>query len=163
MKKLIFAIATLTLIFVSCSKDEEKTNSYTFIDQNLQGKIGGNAWTFVAGNAEDSYFTEGNLSIDLYPSELDTPCGFIWDVDYVMFEIPKEVGIYELYFDLSSFDGYTVTLFETEGTMNNIATEGAVEIISIDETSGTITGRMDVRADGDNQVNGNFTITYCTE
>lgn len=162
MKKILFCLTAISIILASCSKDDDDPG-FSFVDQNLQGVIGGSNWTFVSGSGEDSFFTEGNLSIDLYPEQLETPCGFLIGVDKVMFDIPKEVGIHKLYLDLSNGKGFTVTLLQAETMMNNIAIQGAVEIMSIDTASKKITGRMDVIADSENKVNGNFEVTYCME
>lgn len=163
MRKLLLIIFTVSIVLISCSKDDiNKTNSYSFVDQNLQGKIGNTEWDFVAGNVslnswDDSYFFK------LYAGELEEPCSGLWDGDYVMFSGAIEPGIYELNWNLSdSENAFTVTLLEdADIPMNNIATEGAVEIISVDLEAGILTGRMDVRSDDETFVNGNFTLSIC--
>ncbi len=164
MKKILFAAFTISIFLFSCTKDKDDGYVYSFVDQDLQGKIGGTAWNFVAGNADDAYGSEGEWSVHLYPEKPDTPCDWVWDVNYIMFNIPKKVGIYELNL---SFTGdavsHTATLYADDEDMNYVATQGAIEIISINDTASTITGRMDIRANSNNQVNGDFTITYCQD
>lgn len=151
---------------ISCSKDDDDDDvsgyQYSFIDQNLQGEIDGKAWVFVAGNAEESSFTEGHLSIDLYPEALDNPCDWVWDVDKIIFEIPAEEAIHELYFSWGSEDAFTVTFVKDSVVpMNYIAIQGAVEIVNISEMDDTITCRMDVKIDDNTYANGNFSIALC--
>ncbi|MEP0984143.1 hypothetical protein [Ekhidna sp.] len=163
---LLFLGAALILTFTSCgSDDEDPGGGYEFIDQNLQGIIDGIPFEFGEGTFESSFFTEGAISLDLYDSneEFDNVCEFIGFGDQVkiFFEVTDEVGLYELSFDLNSFSGQTITLFNPEGSVNNIATIGAVEILSITDTQ--LTGRMDARMDAENSVNGNFTVVFCAE
>ena len=78
------------------------------------------------------------------------------------FSVPNEVGIYKLKLNLNCFtcaDNFTVTLFEKDGSMNFIATDGAVEILTISDTQ--VSGRIDARYDGNTFVNGNFTVSIC--
>lgn len=78
----------------------------------------------------------------------------------MFFTVPNEVGLYKLSFDLGSFSGQTVTLFDQQTVLNTIATTGAIEILTITDTE--VTGRVDARADKDNFVNGNFTVSFCS-
>lgn len=156
------------LIFISSCGSDDKEDSgpaYEFLDQNLQGLIDGISFTYGEGTVEASSFEEGELSIDLYHSdeEITDICdffGFGEEVS-VFFSIPAEVGIYELFIDFESFDGQTVTLFNPDGAVNNIASIGAVEILSITDTQ--VKGRMDATLDGESTVNGNFTANFCPE
>jgi hypothetical protein len=129
---------------------------YGFIDQNLQGKIGGVAWSFVSGTA-DSTFIGGELYIELYnisPSGDPWAGGYAAAQDHVLFSVPATVGVYPL--SLSQ----TATLNQFAGSMNYICTETAVEILSIDTTGLSVTGRINASYDGSTSVNGNFTALY---
>jgi len=159
-----------TFLMTSCGDDNENSGpDYDFIDQNLQGRIDGLEYVFDEGRAEESFFTNGSLSIDLFDvSEVITEdiCDFgFGDEIQVTFEIPDETGLFELSFDLSSFDGLVVNLLNPDGEdgipQNNLASIGAVEILEISESS--VSGRIDARLDSDNQVNGNFTAIYCPD
>ncbi|MEP5613312.1 MAG: hypothetical protein ABJP45_13755 [Cyclobacteriaceae bacterium] len=162
-KNALTLLLSFSLLFLmSCSKDDESDGpSYDFVNQNAQGTIDGISFTFAAGTAEKSNDGE-DLSVDFYDitEELTDVCDFfgLGESVTVFFTIPNAVGLYELSFDLSSFDGRTVTLFNPDTFLNIISSEGAVEILSITETQ--VTGRIDARAD-DSFVNGNFTLEIC--
>jgi hypothetical protein len=149
-------------LLVSCS-DDEKTSSYSFKDQDLKGKIGNVAWTFEDGFVEVETI-EGELMLDfrMFQDQDEDACDVLFaEGNEVFFDVPNEVGLYKLHLNLNTGEGQTVTLFEDEGFMNNIATDGAVEILTITETE--VTGRMDVRFNKKNFVNGNFTIFFCQD
>jgi hypothetical protein len=169
--KQLFSILIMAgvIMFNSCSKDEDDNdndknqNSYEFKDQNLQGKIGGEAWNFKNGTAEVSYFDSSEIDIDLYQDTSSNICNtYITDGDKIFLSVPHKVGVHELSIDFSSGNSQTVTLYDRENTMNYIASQGAVEILTIDTSSSmTLTGRMDARVDDDTYVNGNFTVSFC--
>ena len=145
---------------ISCGDDDAGPN-YEFKDQILQGKIEGKTYQFKDGYFEESFFEEDKFSIQMYDvNEPDDACDvFSSDFVQVFFSIPKEVGLYKLKFNLSTFTGQTATLYDPDESLNVIATEGAIEILTISETE--ITGRMDARADNRNFVNGDFSVISC--
>jgi len=152
---------SLTALVASCSDDDEKGPSYSFKNQDLQGEIEGDNWTYADGYVETTTL-EGveSLSVNLMLTQADGACEtFSVEGDQVFFTVPNEVGVYKLKFDLSTFSGQTVTLFDTETVLNTIATEGAIEILTITDTE--VTGRVDARYDKTNYVNGNFTVSFC--
>lgn len=157
-------LSSSLLFHTSCSKDDEADGpSYEFIDQNAQGTIDGISFSFQTGN---SFFNDGELSLDLYDESEDITnvCDFFSFGDFVsvFFSIPNTVGVYELSFSLDdSEDSRTVTMFNPAKRLNIIATEGAVEILSITDTE--VRGRLDVDAGGGDTVNGNFTVTICPQ
>lgn len=152
-----------TALLMSCSDDDEKGPSYSFKNQDLQGKIEGGSWTYADGYVETTTL-EGveSLSVNLMLTQVDGACEtFSVEGDQVLFTVPNEVGVYKLNFDLGSFSGQVVNLFDTETTLNTFATKGAIEILTVTDTE--VTGRIDARADKDNYVNGNFTVSFCPE
>ena len=163
----LLLLPSFLLFAVSCSKDDEADGpSYEFIDQNAQGTIDGISFSFQTGTAEDSFFNEEELSIDLYDESEDITdvCDFFGfgDAVRVFFSIPNTVGLYELSFSFDDAEnGRTVTMFNPAKTLNIIATEGAVEILSISDTE--VSGRLDIDAGEGNEVNGNFTVTICLQ
>jgi hypothetical protein len=78
-----------------------------------------------------------------------------------------DTGTYSLHFKLNSDwkDNQTVTFFYVDGqgvSQNKIATQGAFHLAEVDSTSGLwVQGKMDVKFDGSNYANGNFTVKYC--
>ena len=152
-------LLSIALLSFACSDDDEGP-AYDFKDQTLQGLINSKSWAFVDGSAEISAFDESKLSIELGAVELEDPCDiFGFSGLRVFFSIDNEVGLKELNFSFEE-EGQTVTLFDPEGTLNIIATAGAVEILSISSTE--VSGRIDARSEGsDDGVNGNFTVSFC--
>ncbi len=172
MKKQIrHSLPFLGLVFIltsiSCG-DDDSGSSVDFKDQNLQGTIDGLPYTYGEGFVEQETFNDmDQLSFNLFDvnEEFTDVCdifGFGEEVS-VFFNVPNATGLYELSFDFSSFSGQVVTLFNPNGEdgipQNNIASTGAIEILTISETQ--VTGRIDARIDGDNTVNGNFTAVFC--
>jgi len=168
-KLILCTSALLTTLFItSCGKDDDESGpSNEFIDQNLQGTIDGIPFNYGEGEAEltTNFDEEEVLSLDLFDSneEITDICEFFGFGDQVsvFFSITPEVGLYPLSFDLNSTSGQTVTLFNPDGAVNIISSEGAVEILSISDTQ--VRGRIDARFDSETNVNGNFTATFCTE
>lgn len=158
-----FQLVLIAALLFSCSDDDsEKKSSYSFKDQDLSGEIEGDSWTYEDGFVEEGTFDDEEiLDISLFLAQEDPACAtFQREGDEVFFFVPNAVGLYKLSFDLSSFDGQTVTLLDEEEMLNVIATEGAIEILTITETQ--VTGRIDARSDGQNYVNGNFTVSFCS-
>ena len=162
IKSIYFLALSLTMVVLfSCSKDKNSDPTYSFINQDLQGEIGGDAWTYVTGTASISYFDSTELSIDIFAVASEDPCSeFNFTGNRVIFSIPDAIGLYELNLDFSG-DPHTVTLFHEATTNNNIAVIGAIEITSIDKVNGIVEGRLDAQIDNTNFVNGNFSINYC--
>lgn len=161
MRKLSLFAISLAALISSCGDDENEKPSYSFKNQTLSGKIANTSWTFGDGYAE-IYGTgdDSELYIDLFVDVDGEGCDILPEGDQVFFSIPNKVGVYKLKFDLNSMENsQTVTLFEDEEFMNSIATEGAVEITAITET--TISGKIDATVDAENNVNGNFTVNIC--
>jgi hypothetical protein len=163
--KLIYLAASIIgiVLSTSCSKDNAaKKSTYTFVDQEMQGKIGGEAWTLNAGKGEVSYFDTTRLSLNFYVEESADPCNEGLSGNMVMCSVPPKVGLYEFSFSFSGEgENQTATLYHLETSMNTIATEGAIEITLIDEENGIIKGRISAEVDDDDFVNGNFIISYC--
>jgi hypothetical protein len=157
-------IALSLLVFTQCEKEDQNGNSYEFIDQNLQGKISNAGWFFASGDAiEFSNTEETTFMISLHSTPTDDPCLEFYEDNYILFSISGEIGLKELSLDFSGgTESFTVTFVEAiSPPQNNIATEGAVEIISIDTELGIIKGRMDIRFDDKNHVNGEFEVSIC--
>lgn len=109
MKRIVYLLLAIGLFLTTqCSKDDDSGTAYEFVDQDLQGQIGGASWIYMSGTA--STWNEDELWIDIYAVESDDPCNEWLDGDRVLFTIPREVGVYTLSF--GSEDSHTVTLLD---------------------------------------------------
>lgn len=144
---------------MSCGGDESNDDpTYSFADQDVEGIIDGQPFNFGEGSARDSPFNEEMLSIKLFDQNEDIAdiCIFFeaGNEVSVLFDIPNEVGFYEL-----ALGSRTVTLYNPDTERNSLAVFGAVEILNI--TSTQVTGRIDAQADSQSQINGYFTVELC--
>jgi hypothetical protein len=153
-------LLTISLLVIASCGDDAKP-SYSFKNQTLSGKIGNTEWEYGDGYAE-VYGLEANseLHVDLF-MELDGEgCDLIPAGNEVLFTVPNKVGIYPLKGNLSDLENSMfINMFEEETTMNHLASKGAIEILSITES--TVTGRVDAKVDEANTINGNFTVNVC--
>lgn len=182
MKKVLLALLTFATVFTACEKDEETTTptttpneetpEYEFLDQNLQGKIGGQSWDMAFGFAktEAVYDFELNEFVDTYffrffNAQDTNACDLIHPkTDEAIFTIDElKPQLLDFQDENSS---QSATLIDESDTLSIGAIFGAIEILTVDTNAGVITGRMDVRefpstTPTDNYLNGNFSITYC--
>lgn len=148
-------LIVLTASLVSCKDDDDDDKpSYSFKDQEAQGKIGNESWTYTDGYATNDQFFVINLTLD----EGETGCG-ISDPkkDRVSFIAEFETKVYQLG---TGSTVYTVTLTDAENLQDqHISIEGAIEITSVTDTH--VSGKLDARFDEENFINGNFTVPIC--
>lgn len=163
MKKLknqlfIVLLCTILLSVNSCKKDnkeedQENTPAYNFLNQTAAGKINAVPWTFIGGTARQDYFEQSKMRIQMYS---DTAyCFGAPFTDGVIVTLPKSTG---LYLFTSSQTG---TIYQYPGTNLGVYEKGAIEILTYDTVQGIVTGRIDIKYDNDNYVNGNFSLIYC--
>ena len=129
-------------------------SSHEVSDQPLAGTVGGAPWTFEAGHT-NAFLSEGqdDFFAELY-AEAFTPCGFASPSgDHLIIAVPKEPGEYE--FSLALNMTFVV------GTDNLVATEGVVVVDTVTATE--VTGGVHGVFDGDNEVDGQFTLTVCAD
>lgn len=164
MNKFIFLFTILIgFTVVSCKKDDPDPASYSFIDQNAQGKIGNENWEVQNGFA-DAEPSDNTLRLTMVQTTGVDGCSIMPDGNQVFFYVPKAIGVYKLNFDINNWESeenQTVTLYRDSDGMNFIASKGAIEILSISDN--LVTGRMDARAESEDDtfVNGNFSLTIC--
>lgn len=151
---LFFAIGTY-----SCSGDEEKEPSFEFINQDAAGKINNVSWSYADGLAV--VFSKGRVtqvSVSLALKQDKAGCDMDYPVgDWIFFGVPSVVGLYKLSSD--GDDSYEVQLNKGDGLGNFIAKNGVIEILSISDTK--VSGRLNVKYDNKNYVNGNFIVSIC--
>lgn len=156
----IKSILKIELIFIalfvfSCGDDE---NEYSFKNQDLSGKIGGDSWTYEDGFIDEFTF-EGKdfLSSNLTLTQDGSVCEVDLEGNYIYFGAPKKVGVYKL----KGGNERIFLVMNNNHTASFDANKGAIEILSITETQ--VTGRIDARFNGNNFVNGNFTVSFCPD
>ena len=127
----------------------------TFSDKTLTGKITGTEWTFVSGVARPSFEDASKISIQLWNEQVDDPCnGFSFGSQkQVIGSLPKSAGV------VTMSPTKNVTLYDQNGNKNIVLTNGAYELTEI--AADHITGRLVGSFDGDNALNGTFTIPLC--
>jgi hypothetical protein len=117
----------------------------------LAGQVGGQAWTFVAGNT-DAFLSEGedDFFATLYAEQF-TPCGFEPTGPHLIIAIPKTPGDYEM-----SLSRNMTFVADND---NKIAIDGRIVVDTV--TADKITGGLVSSYDDGNQVNGMFELTVC--
>ncbi len=162
MKKLLFACAASALLFTACEKEDEpqvETPAYEFKNQTMQGKIEGKAFQFEIGTVEESGFG-GFLYQIVGESDSTDACAFVnqYFGNNIVFGLDELKTGLTVMGDNSS---QTVTFYQSESENNDVAIEGAIEILTVNAETDVVTGRIDARIDDNNFVNGNFSVTHC--
>lgn len=148
---------------MSCNSDEDEQQDECtpeFSTSAATGVFMGDNFTFVEGTAEEDFANSAHFRIVLYgePVSGDACDGFNFDKpdSTIIFSVPMEVGLYDLGVD------YSVT-FNDASVTNEVNADvslcGAVEIVSVNDTQ--VTGRLDVEANADSELNGTFTLERC--
>lgn len=151
MNKLI-CVVSLSLLAAACGGD-----SFDITDQTLQGQVGGQSWTLVAGDTSAFLSDDESFFASLYAEDFEA-CGFSQPTgNSLILSIPTSPGDYEL----SLQRNMTFVVDSEAGPDNLIATEGLIVVDEVTPT--TITGGVHARYDGSNEIDGNFTVTICTE
>jgi hypothetical protein len=149
------------MLMVSCTESGGSgggSTSYSIKDQTLTGKVNNKSFTFVEGTFEDG-FDAGTIKVTLFAVDAVDACSPTGSENDLMvfFTIPEAVGEYPL--KLGS-ESQTITLYDKlDGNLNIIATEGLIEIESLDAT--TLEGGIAIGETFDSKVNGKFTVTKC--
>jgi hypothetical protein len=162
---LMMIAASVALMSCDTGSNDDDGNAVVFKDQTLQGTFNNKPFSFVSGTVEASTFETGSYDLDLY-NVASTGTGS-WGPTYpfsgylkVMTTVPAKIGRTDLSFSFDGSDNHTVTLYDPDaGSLNIIATIGAVEITAIDTAAKTVTGRIAAKDEEGNEVNGNFTAT----
>ena len=132
-------------------------SSYDISDQPLAGTVGGTAWTYAEGDTNDFLSQDDDYFATLYPESFDE-CGFgsPSGVNHLILSIPKETGEWDLGLSLNM----TFVISDGANTSDNlIGTRGTIRVDSVSDT--TITGGIYAEFDGDNQIDGTFSVSIC--
>lgn len=127
----------------------------SYKDQNLQGTVGGEDWSFTHGTVENF---GGSKSIELYAAgeKPDDPCTFD-TASYDGWSVNFSASLEEKRFELSN--NRFVTFSKAP---DNVATKtGWFEFTSVGDSQ--IKGKLVAKSDGDHVVNGSFTAKRCTD
>ena len=154
MNKLIAALLTASLT-AACGTDSGGGSGEVDMTQPLSGTVGGEAWTFAAGETnaflsegEDDFFAE-------FYSTAYTQCGFSAPSgNSLIVSIPKAPGEY----DMGTSRNMT---FVVGGNQNLISFDGKIIVEEVTPTS--VKGGLVGSYDGDNEVNGTFELKICAD
>ena len=147
MKKLLLC----ALLLSACAAD---SSSADLKDTPLAGTVGGQTWTFQAGDT-DAFLSKDDPDFfaTLYPGTF-TACGFSQPAgNHLIVSIPKTPGEYPM--SLSRNMTFVV------GNDNKIAIDGTIVVDEVTATS--IKGGLVASFDSSNEVNGRFEIPICAE
>ncbi len=161
-------------LIYSCGSDDEVNPTFTvnYKNQELQGKIGGEDFLYIDGLVTSA--PTGNQFLHTF-TILDTlidtlTCLPVSDSTKIKWTITADSALVQpgerkLFFDPLE-PSKTVSIrfiyYDTDSTQETVTvTKGAYEIVSVDTTLNIISGRMHVKKDNKNTVNGNFKLRYC--
>ncbi len=127
------------------------------MDQDLQGKIITQDWSFLDGVARLSPTSNDTLEVGLYDNPLDQDCSYAISESGIRFLVPYQEGIFEL---LQEWEApQYVTLYK--GVDEERAWRGAIEIVEIDTVNNILIGNLDATVDDESTVNGKFKVSLC--
>lgn len=121
----------------------------------LAGTVAGQTWTFQAGHTS-AFLSDGedDFFASLYPAAF-TACGFSEPSGpHLIVSIPKTPGDYDL--------GTSLNMTFVSAESDNLVTfDGRIIVDSVTATN--VKGGLFGSYDGDNEVNGQFDVTICTD
>ncbi|MBL0217175.1 MAG: hypothetical protein IPQ07_25280 [Myxococcales bacterium] len=137
----------LALLITGCG-----TTSFDVATTPLAGTVGGQPWSFVAGQT-NAFLSEGDNDFftTMYPAAYTT-CGFSEPGGtHLIVSVPKAVGDYDM--------GTQRNMTFVVGSDNKVAFDGR---IIVDEVTATkVVGGLHGSFDGDNEVDGRFEVSIC--
>lgn len=153
MNKLTVVATLLTAGLVGCGSSGPSAADIG--TETLAGSVGGQAWTFVAGET-NAFLSEGedDFFAEFYP-EAYTACGFSTPSgNHLIVSVPKSPGEYQM----GTQRNMTFVVGDSD---NLISFDGAIIVEEVTATS--VKGGLVGEFDGDNVVNGRFELTICAE
>lgn len=148
----------LALCLAGCTDDDDSGGGGTTLeiaDTPLAGTVGGEPWTFVAGDT-NPYLSrdEPDFFADLY-GEAVTSCGFAsGSGNHLIVAIPKTPGEYP-------FTTQRNMTFVVGASDNYVTFSGKVRVDEV--TATTLKGGLVGRFKSANEVSGTFEITLCPD
>jgi hypothetical protein len=119
---------------------------------NLAGSVGGQPWSFVAGET-DGFLSQGQTDFyaELYPTQY-TACGVQPTGPHLLVSIPMVAGDYDMDFERNM-------TFVTANQDNLATIDGRIVVDTV--TATTVSGGLHGVFDGGNEVNGTFQLSIC--
>lgn len=160
---LISLLLLFALFISSCETEEEEPDECApqYTDQTLAGSISGESFNDPHGIAEVSSTNEDELNFHFYIISEGEGCELTnaGKKHYISFTLPRFRKDLEGSHELGVFDGriHAVSFHIEESTKG--ATCGGIEITGV--SGSEISGRIDAEFDGENTVNGTFTVPRC--
>jgi hypothetical protein len=150
------SLLLLSIALTACGTDDDDGGGggVEIVDTPLAGTVGGQSWTFVAGDT-DAFLSEGedDYFTSLY-GETISACGFAQTgTNHLILRVPMVPGEYPF-----SLSGHNMT-FAIAPSDNLVTLDGKVVVDAVTATS--VTGGIYGRYDSANEVNGRFTATIC--
>lgn len=173
MKLISLFLVLSSFTFLSCDdsssskKTEEKDNtpgSETIPNQVVQGNIEAKAFSFVSGYYK---VREDGITINLYAAE-PLPAGeAMWtpyasNLDIIIIPMIATPGVYKIPYKLHADQSAITypTLYSDREQKNYMGESGVVEILTVDDANGIITGRLKIDdSSSDSHLAGHFTVT----
>jgi hypothetical protein len=147
-------VALLALVAAAGCGGSGDGGTATIAATPLSGKIGGQSWSLGTGETDQLLSSATHFDVSLY-SDTFTACNGSSSTDtYLSLGMPTTPGDYPI-----SLQGEATANFVVGGSQNLIASSGHLVIDTV--TSTTITGGINVSFDGNNAVDGQFTVTVC--
>ncbi len=160
MKSIRFFTLLILSIFVffSCTfevSDDDDNQFCNFSSNNASGKLNNATWTYQGGYANIG----GSLmTIRMFGMDEDISGGIcnltLGSNDRIFFDVPAAVGEYEL-----NNNGGTITMYDTDGNVNYLISNGCMQVVSITDTE--VTMNFNIGSENDYFLEGVAVITIC--
>lgn len=143
------ALSFALLATAACGTDG---SSFEVAATPLAGTVGGQAWTFVAGET-DAFLSNGETDFfaELRPAAYTTCTGAPPSGNHLIVSIPKAVGDYDM--------GPQLNMTFVVGSDNKIAFDGRIIVTEVTATK--VKGGLHASFDGSNEVDGQFDVAIC--
>ena len=156
MKKLLYSIFFAASLLASCSSSEEDDNNNQdgFATTPVSGVVY-NADFEMAGGKARSLSSNGEEVFYIYLSETAIDCDETENLGPLWIIVPAEVGMYDF------MTGARIQFQDPNSDDFEGALDVEIEITAISET--TITGRLKGSGfnEGENEINGTFSVQVC--
>jgi hypothetical protein len=140
----------LFLTIMSCSKDEPTEDLLRGTINNMAFETGQSTYSELDDDLQFNIFSNDFTSND--------PCVDLPGGVRIFFKAKSTLEKQDLFLDSSSFEAFTVTIFDENLSLNLIITEGSFQISEIEDD--LITAQLDIKADN-TSIKGRFMASLC--